>query len=90
MFSHENYTTLMFSMRVGTQGIPIWFRSFKGKDNDDAYKEDLIVEGINFVSNLFESDFQLVFLADRWFNSQKILDAINNLGHTYCIKKSSL
>lgn len=31
MFSHDNYTTLMMSMRVGKQGIPLWFRSFKGQ-----------------------------------------------------------
>lgn len=29
MFSHDNYVTLMFTMRVGKQGIPIWFKSFK-------------------------------------------------------------
>lgn len=31
MFSHDDYTTLMMSMRVGKQGIPLWFKSFKGK-----------------------------------------------------------
>ena len=29
MFSHDNYVTLRFTMRVGKQGIPIWFKSFK-------------------------------------------------------------
>lgn len=29
MFSHENYTTLMFTMRLGSQGIPIWFKFLK-------------------------------------------------------------
>ena len=29
MFSHDNYVTLRFTMRVGKQGIPIWFMSFK-------------------------------------------------------------
>ena len=24
MFSHDNYTVFMFSMRIGTQGIPIY------------------------------------------------------------------
>ncbi len=86
MFSHDNYTTLMFTMRVGKQGIPLWFRSFKGKDNEQAFNEDLIIEGINFVSELFSSDYHLIFLADRWFNGERILEAINNLGHTYCIR----
>ena len=29
MSSHDNYITLMFTMRIGKQGIPIWFKSFK-------------------------------------------------------------
>ncbi len=29
MFSHDNYVTLMFTMRVGKQGIPILVKSFK-------------------------------------------------------------
>ena len=33
MFSHNNYSVFMISMRVGKQGIPLWFRCFKGKDN---------------------------------------------------------
>ena len=41
MFSHENYTTLMFTMRLGSQGIPIWFKCFKGTDND-AFMIDTI------------------------------------------------
>ena len=44
MFSHSNYTIFMISMRVGTQGIPIYFKIFKGK-------------------------YELIFTADRWFNS---------------------
>ena len=31
MFSHDNYTTLMMSMRVGKHGISLGFRSFKGQ-----------------------------------------------------------
>ena len=44
-------------------------------------------DGIYYVSNLFKNtDFKLVFLADRWFGSSKILNIIDNLGHTYCIR----
>lgn len=67
----------MFTMRIGKQGIPLWFRSFK---------ESLIIEGIKYVSNLFNNDFDLIFLADRWFNSKNVLHTINILGHTYCIR----
>ena len=87
MFSKHNYTVLMFTMRIGTFAIPLWFKCFKNYSDNDAFKFNIIQDGINTVSNLFNhSDFKLVFLADRWFGSPKILDTINSLGHTYCIR----
>ena len=86
MFSHDNYTVFMITMRIGRQGIPLWFRCFKGKDCPDAFQEELLKDGISYVSNLFDDDFDLVFLADRWFNSVTLLEHINSLGHTYSIR----
>lgn len=96
MFSHDNYVTLMFTMRIGKQGIPIWFKSFKQEYIDKenslekgktiAFNESLIIEGIKHVSTLFNDNFDLIFLADCWFNSEKILNTIESLGHTYCIR----
>ncbi len=87
MFSKHNYTVFMFTLRVGTFGIPIWFKCFKNYSNNDAFKLNIIKEGIEAVSNLFKNtDFKLVFLADRWFGSPKILNIIASLGHTYCIR----
>ena len=85
MFSHDNYTVFMFSMRVGTQGIPLYYKVFKG-GNTDAFKINVILEGISYVSNLFGKNFDLIFLADRWFNSTSIMEHIDSLGHTYCIR----
>ena len=59
MFSHNNYTVFMITMRVGKQGI-------------------------SYVPNLFGKDFDLIFLADRWFNSTTLLQHIQSLGHTFC------
>ena len=44
-YSHENYTVFMISMRVGKQGIPLWFRCFKGIPQE-AFQEEIIKEGI--------------------------------------------
>ena len=86
MFSHNNYTVLMISMRIGQQGIPLWFRCFKGKP-DDAYQESLILEGINYVINLFkDKSYNLIFLADRWFNSVNLMKFIENNGHTFVFR----
>ena len=69
MFSQDNYTVFMISMRIDKQGIPLWFRCFKDKDDPKAFNEKLLKQGISYVSNLFSDDFDLIFLADRWFNS---------------------
>ena len=37
MFSHDNYTVFMITMRVGKQGIPLWFRCFKGKPSEGIF-----------------------------------------------------
>ncbi len=87
MFSHDNYAVFMFSMRIVTQGIPIYFQCFKGSDNTDAFKIDTLINGVKAVSDLFaNTDAQLVFLAERWFTSTDLLDYIDSLGHTYCVR----
>ena len=87
MFSKDNYTVFMISMRVGKQGISLWFRCFLGKDSPDAFKKDLLKEGISYVSELFSNDdFELIFLADRWFNSISLMQHIASLGHTFNIR----
>lgn len=86
MFSHDNYTVFMITMRIGKQGIPLWFRCFKDKDNSNAFDENLLKEGISYVSSLFDSSYKLIFLADRWFNSTTLMQHIDSLGHTYCIR----
>ena len=86
MFSHDNYTVFMITMRIGKQGIPLWFRCFKGKNDEHAFDEQLLKDGITYVSKLFGKEYDLVFLADRWFNSTTLLEHINSLGHKYCIR----
>ena len=86
MFSRDNYTVFMITMRVGKQGIPLWFRCFKGKECPESYQEELIKSGITYVSKLFNNNFDLIFLADRWFNSLGLMKHINSLGHTYILR----
>ncbi len=89
MFSHDNYTVFMISMRIGKSGIPLWFRAFEGRDCPDAFKEELLKQDISYVSSLFKENnkkFDLIFLADRWFNSTSLMEYINTLGHTYIFR----
>ena len=86
MFSHENFTVFMITMRLGKQSIPLWFRCFKGNNDSDAFSEDLLKEGISYVSSLFDDSFNLIFLADRWFGSTKLMQHIASLNHTFCFR----
>ena len=61
-------------------------RSFEGKDDSDAFAEELIKQRITHLSNLFNGRFDLIFLADRWFNSTSIMEHIDSLGHTYVLR----
>ena len=92
MYSKDNYTVLLFSMRVGKQGLPLLFKCFNGIREPDAFTDVTICNCIKTVSNYFkDTNFNLVFLADRWFNSEAILSTIKELNHTFCIKiKSNL
>ena len=71
-------------------GIPLWFRCFKGKHNPSAYSISTIKEGISFCSNLFsDKHYHIIFLADRWFPNTDILSYIQDLGCFYCIRSKS-
>lgn len=86
-FCKDDFTTLMFTLRIGLQSIPIWFRCFSGTNDPEAFNSNLIVEGINYVYNLFkEKDCNIIFLADRWFPNVEVLGHINSLNCTYVFR----
>lgn len=90
MFCKNKFTILLFSLRIGKQGIPLWFRCFKGKHNPDAYNLDLIKEGISYCKNLFSNkNYHIIFLADRWFPHVELLSHIESLGCFYCIRSKT-
>lgn len=90
MFCKNKFTIILFSLRIGRQGIPIWFRCFKGKHNPDAYSIDLIKQGISYCANLFKNkNYHIIFLADRWFPLVDILSHIQSIGCFYCIRSKS-
>ena len=79
-FVRINLLFFFFLFVSVNNGIPLWFRCFKGKHNPKAYSIDLILEGISFCSNLFPpNQYHVIFLADRWFPHIKILSHIQTL-----------
>ena len=75
MYVKSKFTILMISLRIGKQGIPIYFNSFYGKNHTlfgNTFKLKYIKSSISYVHNLFKSidpNINIVFLADRWFGN---------------------
>ncbi len=68
-------------------GIPIWFRCFKGTDDPDAFATSLIKQGISFCASLFDTSFyDVIFLADRWFPNTDVLTFIQDINCFYCLR----
>jgi len=87
MFCNNKFSNLMFSLRIGKQGIPLWFKCFKGNNDPEAFSLDLIKEGILFCYNLFKNkNCDIIFLADRWFNFTDIMAFIDSLNCSYFIR----
>ncbi len=87
MYSKENYTVFLVSMRIGKQGIPIYFECFKGNNNPTAFYDSTIIKAIDKTYQLFkDKDCNIVFLADRWFNSKNILSHIKEIGCSYAFR----
>ena len=89
-FARINLLFFFSLFAFGKQGIPIWFRCFKGIHNSDAYSLSLIKEGISFCSSRFSSkNCHIIFLADRWFPNTDILSFIQNLRCFFCFRCKS-
>lgn len=87
MYCKDHFTTLMFTLRIGKQSVPLWFRCFLGKKDPDAFSEELFIKGIDYCINLFKHlNPKIIFLADRFFNSATLLNYIESRNCYYCIR----
>ena len=97
MYMKNNFVTLMFTLKVGKQSIPIWFKCDKTKSNrhyeiDELTKkclfsEKVIFNAINEVIKLLSPlNAKITFLADRWFCNLKLMKFIHDKGHYFCIR----
>lgn len=87
MYCRDDFTIFLISLRIGKQGLPLYFKCFKGNNNPAAFDINMINEGISYVYNLFkDKKCKLIFLADRWFNHCAIMKHIESLSCTYCIR----
>ena len=97
MYMKNNFVTLMFTLKVGKQSIPIWFKCDKTKSNrhyeiDELTKkclfsEKVIFNAINEVIKLLSPlNAKITFLADIWFCNLKLMKFIHDKGNYFCIR----
>lgn len=97
MFTKNNFVTLMFTLKIDNQGIPIWFRTERTLNNchcviqkkarKKVFSEKFIFDAIDQVIDILSPlNTKITFLADRWFFNLKLLKHIDNKGHYYCFR----
>lgn len=97
MFTKNNFVTLMFTLKIDNQGIPLCFWTEKTSSNCHSeiqknsrkklFSEKFIKDAINKVIEILSPlNTKITFLADRWFFNLKILEHISNKGHFFCFR----
>ena len=97
MYVRNNYVILMFSFKVGSQGIPLYFKCDKTKSNrhreiDELTKKCLFSEKVilsaidDVIKILSPLNIKITSLADRWFFNFNLMKHINDKGHYFCIR----
>lgn len=97
MFVKSKFSILMFSLRIGKQGIPIFFEVFPGKEKEGsnkAFSFNTLSSSIKYVHNLIKSyipNADIIFLADRWFGSHfRLMNFIDSLGAGYVFRTKGM
>ncbi len=104
MFIKDNYVILMFTLKIDSQGIPLWFSLERTSSNchsniqkdsrKKVFSQDFIFNAIDYIISLLKPlNSKIIFLADRWFFNLLLLKHIEDNGCFYAIRakaKSSI
>lgn len=97
MYTKNDFVTLMFTLKIGKQSIPIHFINDKDKRSGHYYikkdserflfSEKIILEAINYVIEILSPlNKPIIFLADRWFCNLKLMKHIHEKNHYFAIR----
>lgn len=84
-YNNDDFTSLTLTLKIGKQSVPIYFRCFEGTDSKEAFSIETIKSALTRAHQLFP-DYNIIFLADRWFNNPEIFKIIEELSDYYCIR----
>ncbi len=97
MYTNDDFVTLMFTLKIDKQSIPIHFinnkdiRSGHYDINDDdrkfLFSQKVIIEAIDYVIVLLACiNAPITFLGDRWFCNFALMRHIHKKCHFFCIR----
>lgn len=89
MFIKDNFVVLMFSLKIDSQSIPLWFSLERTSSNCHSniqknsrkklFSQDFIFNAIDSVIELLKPlNSKIIFLADRWFFNLQLLKHIDD------------
>lgn len=84
-YNRDDFTSLVVTLCIGKQAIPIYFRCFEGKKDNDAFSFKTIKDALTRAHSYFP-DSEIIFLADRWFNDPSIFNLIDSMADKYVIR----
>lgn len=89
MFIKDNFVVLMFSLKIDSQSIPLWFSLERTSSNCHSniqknsrkklFSQDFIFNAIDSVIEILKPlNSKIIFLADRWFFNLQLLKHIED------------
>ena len=84
-FNRDDFTSIVVTLCIDTQSIPIYFRCFEGVDDKEAFAIKTIEQALEIAASNF-NDAEIIYLADRWFNDPNIINKITSMCKFYVIK----
>ncbi len=97
MFIKDNYVILMFTLKIDSQGIPLWFSLERTSSNchstiqkdsrKKVFSQDFIFNAIDYVISLLKPlNSKIIFLGDRWFFNLQLFKHIEDKGCFYAVR----
>lgn len=97
MYIKDNFVVLMFSLKIDSQSIPLWFsldrtssnchNTIQKNSHKNVFSQTFLFNAIDYVSSLLKPlNAKIIFLADRWFFNLSLLKHIQDVGCFFAVR----
>lgn len=84
-FNRDDFTSLVVTLCIGSQSIPLYYRCFKEIDDKEAFSIKTIENALEKADSSFPNA-KIIFLADRWFNDPNIIKKVTTICDYFVIR----